>query len=338
MFVSPILLAACLLPVQLDDGQGTIGGVVAKAADRSPVAGAEVVLRRYIDGSFLPVAESTSDVDGKYYFRNLPTDGGIYQPGANHGGVHYPGEKVRLTPARPVAGVKLEVCDAVAEPCPLVVRRHDVAIEPMEGKLKIREVLQIDNPSPTCYVGKPSEGGGDPVTLELSIPSTFASTTFDKEFYGRRFSLRGGKLVTSIPWTPGQRELGFTYIVPNEKGHYAWQRPLDLPTSQIRIVAHVEDPDSIVCDVGEPSTEADGGVVFLANEALPAGRVIRVEFGRLPIPAITYARWGALALLIAAIIASYALLRKKRTGPAEEPFSPSEHRRRGNRRQRAMSR
>ncbi|NUQ62383.1 MAG: hypothetical protein HUU20_07835, partial [Pirellulales bacterium] len=118
----PLIAAAgCLLPAQVSEAEGTIGGIVVKAADQSPVAGAEVVLRQFIDGSLVVVAESKSEPDGKYLFRKLPLDGEIYQVGANHDGIHYPGEKVRLSRRQPVAGVKIEVCDAVAEPNPLVV-------------------------------------------------------------------------------------------------------------------------------------------------------------------------------------------------------------------------
>jgi hypothetical protein len=312
MFFPLTLLAGCLLPGQVSVDEGTIGGVVVRASDQSPVAGAEVVLRRYADGSFLPVAKCTTDAEGKYFFRKLPLDGAVYLPGANHGGVHYPGEKARLTPRQPVAGIKLEVCDPLKEPDPLVIRRHDIVIEPMPGKVWVREVLQIDNPTSMTYVGKPAESAAEPVTLQLSIPSDFVRVTFDKEFYGRRFSVHGGKLITSIPWTPGSRELGLTYVLPNDKDYYIWQRPVDLPSALVRIVTRVEDPNAVTCSLGTRSSPSGGEVVFSSVPQMPAGEVIRVEIGRLPVPAIAYARWAALVLLAAAIAMAAVTLRNRR--------------------------
>ncbi|NUQ64273.1 MAG: hypothetical protein HUU20_17525, partial [Pirellulales bacterium] len=183
---------------------------------------------------------------------------------------------------------------------------------PTEGKLKVREVLQIDNPGTTTYVGKSPDGKGEPVTLELSIPSDFARVTFDKEFYGRRFWVRGGKLATSIPWTPGVRELGFTYLLGNEKQHYTWERTADLPTSRIRIVARTEDPAAVTCNTGMRTTAEKGQVVYSVDEALPAGRVIRLDLGRLPLPIMAYARWAALLFLVASVGVSWAVFRRRR--------------------------
>lgn len=331
MCLSPLFLAICALPLQASDTAGTLGGIVVKAADPTPVSGAEVVLREYVDGQFLPAAKTTSDADGRYYFRNLPVDGRLYQPGANHGGVHYPGEKVRLTARRPVAGVKLEVCDPVTGPSPLVVRSHDIVIEPLPGRLQVREVLEIENSGSDCYVGASVDGGGEPVTLGLSIPGRFERMTFDKEFFGRRFSVRGEKVVTGIPWTPGRRELAFTYVLPNEDRFCVWERNLDLPSSQIRLAIHADDPDAVSCNLGARSIGEHGDVVYLADGPLPAGHVLRVELGRLPISAMAYARWTALALLGGAIVIAAVVLRRKRADSSLQPAAPEAGWRRGRR-------
>ena len=44
-------------------------------------------------------------------------------------------------------------------------------------------------------------------------PADFQKVTFHEEFFGRAFAMRDGKLVTSIPWEPGQRVLAFTYFL-----------------------------------------------------------------------------------------------------------------------------
>ncbi len=328
MFFPAMLVAVCLLPGQVPLEQGTIGGVVVRASGQSPLADVEVVLRRYVDGRFLPVVKCITDADGKYFFRKLPLDGGIYLPGANHGGVHYPGERIRLTPRRPVAALELEVCDPIEEPDPLIIRQHNVLIEPMPGKLQVREVLQIDNPTAMCYVGKPSDTGDGPITLTLSIPSDFVRVTFDQEFYGRRFSMHDGKLATNIPWTPGLRELGLTYVLPNEKAYYLWKRPVDLPSSQVRIAVRADDPEAVACSLGTRSLASGGEVVFSSDGELPAGHMIRVELGHLPVPVMAYARWAALVLLAAAIAVAVLMVRKKRSKRSQHAAVPEpKHRR-----------
>ena len=83
----------------------------------------------------------------------------------------------------------------------------------------------IENPEPRTYVGRNPEGHADSVTLQLGIASDFERVTFNKEFYGRQFALISGKLVTSVPWTPGRHELQFSYVVRNDGRHRVWTRP-----------------------------------------------------------------------------------------------------------------
>ena len=204
---------------------GAIEGVVVHAADHTPAAGAEVVLRAKIDGQLLPVAETTADAQGRFRFAELPTDGRIvYLPGANRGGMHYPGPSVRLSSLRPRAEVTLNVHEAVTFPNPLVVRQHTITLCPEPGVLRVTESMLIDNPTAACYVGQAADKHGEPVTLQLAIPADFARY-FASEFFGRRFSLMDGKLVTGVPWPPGQRELTFSYVLANTQRHYVWQRP-----------------------------------------------------------------------------------------------------------------
>ncbi len=322
MFLPGLLVAAYTLVLQSPVADGVVGGVVVNAADQTPVGGAEVVLRQYVDGDFLPVATTTTDSKGMYYFRNLAADGAVYQSGAKRGGVYYPAEKVQLTQGRPVAGVKVEVCDPLTEPCPLLVRRHDIEVEPLEGMLRVREVLEIENPGKACYVGKVSDDGGEPVTLQLSIPTDFIRATFDREFYGRRFSLRSGKLLTSIPWTPGVRELGFTYLLPNDKRHVVWNRSVDLPTQRLRIVVSPHDSNTVSCNTGTLSSGDDGATIYTVDTPIGAGHAIRLELGRLPMPWMAYARWIALATLVALLVCASVAMRRSGATGANQPAAP----------------
>ncbi|MFW6125137.1 MAG: hypothetical protein ACOC46_03225, partial [Pirellulales bacterium] len=189
-----VMVVSCwLLSTAAAPPPGEISGAVVNAVTGEPVPDAPVVLRVALQNRFVPAQKTAADATGRFLLEGLPVgDGYLYVPGANAEGIHYPGPRVRLTSRRPKAEVRLEVSPAVAEPNPLVVRRHEIVLEPQPGALTVSETMHIENPTRTCYVGRAETEGAEPVTLRLSIPSHFRRTTFEKEFYGRRFSIAGG--------------------------------------------------------------------------------------------------------------------------------------------------
>jgi hypothetical protein len=308
-----LLLVGCAaLLGQAADRCGTIGGEVLNAsAGRSRIAHAPVVLRIEAEGQYAPFQETTTDGAGRFLFQHLPVGTAYhYLPGANRDGVHYPGPAVRLTPQRPRAMVELTVCDAVAAPSPLVIRRQTVRIHADPDAISVTESMLIDNPSATCYVGQAWKEGGEPVTLQVAIPTDFGGVTFHEEFFGRRFVVADGKLVTGIPWTPGKREMTFAYVLPNTQPERVWRRGIDLPCEEIRVEVSTARPDEVSCSL--PRQKADGGglAVFQSTgPALPPGQVIQVQLGRLPIAWVQRARWWSpLALIGLVALAGFWIL------------------------------
>jgi len=317
-----IVLVTCLLASgEAPASDGVIGGVVVNAVDQKPVAGADVVLRLAVEDHVVPLAQTTTGKDGKFLFRGLRVGSEYeYQPGANRAGVHYPGPHLRLSPRRPVEAVRLEVRDAITHPSPLRVKRHDVLLRPEPGMVTVTETMLVENPTEGCYVGRPIQGQAEPITLALSIPSDFDRVTFAQEFFGRRFSVQGKKVVTSIPWTPGERELKFTYTLANPRGQFRWERPLDLPTSEFRVIVETDQPQDVLWNLADEPLRQAGRVVFACDErALPAGQVVRIEIGRLPVSAMAYARWMALAILVASVTVTALVLRRRRNRPKPRP-------------------
>ena len=203
-----MLLAGSVLAANSPAGDGVIEGVVVRAVDQTPVPAPRWCCGRRLAANCCPWPKPSPTPREDSASSILPTDGAcVYLPGANRDGIHYPGPSVRLSSLRPRAEVKLAVYDAVAFPNPLVVRRHTITLRPQPGVLQVTESMLIDNPSTACYVGQAAGEDAEPVTLQLAIPADFEQVTFASEFFGRRFSLIGGKLVTGVPWPPGQREL-----------------------------------------------------------------------------------------------------------------------------------
>ena len=294
------LAAAGLLP----QANGRIHGTVVNASQAKPSpCQATVLLRVLLEGQFVPFRETTSDAEGRFQFDSLPVGNPYrYLVGANRHGVHYPGPRIQLTERRPDATVELSVCNAVTHPNPLVIRKLEIMICPEPGTLKVTESMLVENPSFTCYVGQSPVPGADPVTLQLAIPADFERTTFEEEFFGRRFFLVEGKLVTGIPWPPGIRALKYTYVLRNAEVDRHWERRLDLPCSQVQLRVCPTKPDEVACDLPSLPALHPGELVFESNaQELPAGRVIHVTLGHLPLLWMAQARWVAVTVLVGLI-------------------------------------
>jgi hypothetical protein len=310
MIAPTIILLNCLLVATADAGGGTITGVVVNATgEKTPLGGCQVVLRAMAGNESSICGETTADGQGRFVFNDLQLgEEYCYLPGANRDGVHFPGARVQLTAQRPCANVELLVYDSITAPSPLIIRRQDIAMKIQAGALSVTESIIVDNPTRRCYVGASSQKDSEPITMQLAIPSDFERTTFQMEFFGRRFNILGDKLVTSVPWPPGWRELKFTYVLPIEKNKYLWQRPLDLPCEELRVRVQAADAREIVCNLAaKPVIIPDELVYESRGKILPKGHVVRVELGRLPVPLMAYARWLALMLLITSIIAGGGL-------------------------------
>jgi hypothetical protein len=299
---------------RLPEPAGTIQGVVVNGTQgNQPLEDVAVILRAGADGELVPVAETKTDRYGKFLFEQVPLEPTlVYLPGANCDGVHYPGQRVRLDPSNRIEQVTIVAFDAVTAPCPLIARRHDIEVTVEDQALKISEELLISNPTRATYVGQ-SMGSGPPVTFWLSIPKNFDRVTFDQEFFGRRFLVVDHRPVTDIPWLPGERKLRFSYHVPLAESAGHFHRPLDLPSSNVRVRVHGANQQQVSCNL--PRSDAtDGQLVFAAaGEQLARGFAIDLQIASLPFPWIQYGRWGsviALAVLAGATVAIPRLRRR----------------------------
>lgn len=317
MLEAALLILAAGLLGQDPSAPGVIEGTVVNASRGGmPVANAEVVLRAGVDGQFVPVAQTLTNNLGNFRLQQLPVGNDlIYLPGANHEGIHYPGHRVQLTESQPQMSMLVAVHDTVSAPNPLVVRQHQIHLRSEPGALHVTERLLIDNPSDSTFVGEKTRDDKPPITLRLSLPADFVRVTFHKEFFGQSFSLDDQGLVTSIPWTPGERELAFTYTLPVHGKRYDWERPIDLPSDFVLI--HVENTtdDAINCTLPstDGSTRPAGSLQFQGRE-LVAGEVIRVEFGGLARPWTVWAKWLALGLLLSSSAAVGIVLARRQPG------------------------
>lgn len=325
MILPALLLLLCAAaPPAAPVPPGAIAGMVVNGSSGDqPAPQVEVALRAKTDGPWAVVAETKSNERGIFYFEKLPLGSQVqYQVGANLDGVHYPGPVVRLTVARPRETVKLTVYNAQSRPNPLVASRFEITLTPGPGTLQVSEKLLIVNRGKSTYVGEPLPGSAEPVTLQLAVPPQFERTTFSTEFFGSRFGMTGGKLTTSVPWPPGQRELAYSYTLRYPDWNGRWERPLDVPCSHVRITLRTAQPDEISGNLPRAPGGAAGEVSFeSAGQDLPAGHVLWVTIGHAAAPWMRTGRIvaaAALALLIAG--AGFIVLRRRRASSSRRPL------------------
>ncbi len=291
---------------------GSISGTVVNASrGGASLGGAEVALRVEVQGQLVLAAETTTDEQGRFAFKDIPANPTyVYLPGANWQTVHYPGPRIRLDDHQPDARVEIAVHDAVESPSPLVVASHEIVIEPQPGSLRVTESLVIDNPGSTTYIGRPAENSSRAATLRLSIPPGFDRTTFHQEFFGRRFTLIDDQLVTDVPWTPGTRKLSVTYVMSNSQKRRTWERPLDLPTKHVRVVVRSDKPAEVSCSLPQASSHDSSEVAFAADD-LSTEKRLWVEFGQLPLPLFAHARWVAMSCVAMLMVGTVVYLRRR---------------------------
>jgi hypothetical protein len=319
MSIQWLWLLLWLAPAQLPEETGTITGTAVNATHgAAPLTDAVVVLRANLDGGMAPIDETRTDADGRFSFRGLPIDEDvIYLPGVNHDNVHFPGPRVRLIADRPAARVRILAYDAVESPSPLVCRRAEIDVRSGTGYLEITETLQIANPANVAYVGE-SLDDRPPVTLRLSLPSGFDKVTFDKEFHGRNFMLHNSDLLSDLPWPPGERELRFRYRLPARNQYCDVQRGLDLPTDEVIVRIRDKAADEVACNLAVAPEQSGGALVFQQKtHAFPAGHVIELKLGALPLTVDACIRWGAAALLVL-LITGAAIAAWRRQRPATD--------------------
>jgi hypothetical protein len=306
-----IPIAVCLLTAQSPEAGVVIEGLVVNGSrGQAPVAGATVVLRAQYQGDLVPVAQATSDHEGRFRFERLKLDENLVcLPGANFQGIHYPGQRLTIHPRRPLAPQKIVVYETLAEPSPLIAVRHDIELRPEPGVLVATETIIMANNSLQSYVGSETPDGQATATLRLSIPTEFEKVTFAKEFFGRQFQINKERLETTIPWTPGRKELKFTYRLPLTHRYWLFHRPLDMPTEQLRVIVSGQHGEDAVCNLPQTRALPDGSIVFESTDGvLPKGHLIELQFGDLPVAWTAYARWCALAALVGLVIATSVVL------------------------------
>ena len=109
----------------------------------------------------------------------------------------------------------------------------------------------------------------------------------------------------AFPWPPGQRDLTFSYVLANTKLHCLWQRPLDLPSTQVRVVVSGGQADRATSNLDRAAHNENGEIAFESGQhEFSAGYPLRVQLEHMPVTIMNYAPWAATTTLLGLLAAT----------------------------------
>jgi hypothetical protein len=316
------LLAALSLPAAAA-AQGTLQGRVVRGGAGVPNAAVE--LHRVASDTSGQLATGTAGPDGRFSFP-LPavdtTGFTVFFATAMVDGVRYFGRA--LHPGESGTSYEVTVYDTTSAAPALgqlrVARRDVIVVAGQRGGWEVAEVVRVENPTGRTIVG----ADGRPV-FGVAVPE--GATDFQTEQPGvsenagaekpEDMVLMGGRVLATVPLTPGGRDFFFRYRLPAKTG------PLALPLSQRTdtLALYVRQPAEGVkvsgLPAGEPFEAEGERFLRYTGTALAPGAKISVRaprHGGAPVDP----RWAA-GVMTVLVLAAGGWLALRRRPPVSTP-------------------
>lgn len=315
-------LAAALSFSSAAHAQAALSGRVVKGGH--PVAGVPVELHRVARDTSGLLARGVSGADGRFTFAVPPADTGgftVFFATAMVDGVRYFGPA--LHPGDPGTGYQVVAYDTTSSAAAVdsvrVARRDVILVAGQRGGWEVAEVVRVENPLGRTVVGV----GGKPV-FGLPIPPGATDFQTDdptlSESAGERprdLVLMGGRVLATVPLTPGGRDFFFRYRLPPGTGTLAL--PLSGRTDTLALYVRQPAPGVSVqgLPAGEPFQAEGEQFLRYTGTALPADARIAVRWrGHGGAPVDPRLAAGVVTALVLAAGAWFAL---RRRAPASTP-------------------
>ena len=315
-------LAAALSFSSAAAAQAVLTGRVVKGGQG--VAAVPVELHRVARDTSGLLARGTSGADGRFTFRLPPADTGGFNvvfATAMVDGVRYFGPA--LHPGDPGTGYEVVAFDttsaAAAVDSVRVSRRDVILVAGQRGGWEVAEVVRVENPLGRTVVGV----GGKPV---FGLPVPPGATDFQtddpalSESAGDRprdLVLMGGRVLATVPLTPGGRDFFFRYRLPPRTGTLAL--PLSGRTDTLALYVRQPAPGVSVqgLPAGEPFEAEGERFLRYTGTALSADARISVRWrGHGGAPVDPRLAAGIATALVLAVGAWFALRRRPGSTPA----------------------
>lgn len=204
-------LTAALLISSSAIANAAVSGSVVNGTSGKPQAGLAVTLIQASAKGMEPVGKATTNAAGEFSFDKQPTAGAPFLLQAVYQGVTY---SKGVAPGQPATGIALEVFETTNKPANIAVDRHGILLEPVEGKLAVREFVFVNNTGKATY-SDPAAGtyrfwAPDDAKINVSL------TTAGGMPVTRPATKAGGAGAWKVdyPLRPGQTQIEVSYEVP----------------------------------------------------------------------------------------------------------------------------
>ncbi|HEX6371420.1 MAG TPA: hypothetical protein VF006_21055 [Longimicrobium sp.] len=314
-------LAAALSFSSAAHAQGTLSGRVVKGG--AGVAGAPVELHRVARDTSGLIASTRTGADGRFTLPLPPADTGGFNvvfATAMVEGVRYFGPA--LHPGDPGTGYEVVAYDTTSAQGAVdsirVSRRDVILVAGQRGGWEIAEVVRVENPLARTVVGE----GGKPV-FGLPIPPGATDFQTDDpamsesaEERPRDLLLMGGRVVATVPLTPGGRDFFFRYRLPPGTGTLAL--PLSGRTDTLALYVRQPAPGVTVQGLpkGEPfEAEGEQFLRYTGTALAPDAKVSVRWRGHGGAPVDPRLAAGLATAIVLAVGAWFALRRRPSSSP-----------------------
>ena len=269
------LLALCLAGAaaaqspapDVPPGPARIEGVVRRAENGAPVAGAEVALYALTAEGVPGLRRTASDAEGRFVFENVANDPAIgWLVGARFEGVAFPGGRVAFAPGATVASIEVRVDQPTRDPEKVRVGEHSVRLVREPGGLRALETLALRNEGPNTYFVPAEARAQARAAFETVLPAGAAAFEMPLGVVPEGLVRSGDRLRWYGPVMPGAQELTWSFVLApeaklSEDGPERYAFSLNVPRDTERVAILVADPDAMLEGeglTGPEDTEVDG--------------------------------------------------------------------------------
>jgi len=341
IITSVVWLSVALFPLlgfaqHADQLTGTVHGFVfdgSRADSRgrgSVLAGHEVVLREYVDGSADGVAQrhTITDAAGRFEFTDLNVGKRFaFAPVSVKDGIEYVGSVVTLTADSLSKRSDVAVFDTTRSDSGIVLSMQHIIITPGKGTLQVHEVYVFSNESKYTYLGHPDIDHPDKTTvLQLDLPEHAQEIQVGGDLMGCCAVVTEGKILDTMAFQPGVRRAVVSYLLPYQGGSADLLKTVHHPTAMLDVFLP-ENAGSLEA----PKLSSRGGFSIreesyqrFTGTALAKGTKLTLALTGLPEAPRDW-RWLPPVLLAALILGGLALHRVKKTPAHVHPRSGEGH-------------
>jgi hypothetical protein len=320
----------------------TIGGSLAvRAVQGGPggaaIGGLEVDVQLVHRGAVVHSTQARLDEHGVVVLEDLPVGMGVTPiVRVTYAGVTYqqPGTLMDASNRHQTVEV---VCYELSsdEPSWRVAMRH-VMIDAIPGGLRVAEIVVVENPASTTWLGR-SSPGARPVTTAFRLPPGASNVSLGKGFHDWCCTtFADGTLSSHLPLMPQRTELHFGYLVPARDGAVSLEVRAPAPVDHMMVVIPEELETASVEGLALGGTEpfGDRAVRYYRAAGLPAGAASRLVLsglrgaaaatteGKPASPARVIAAIGGALLVLTALAVLLLRPRPAPTPSGNAPLSP----------------